>query len=340
MFDSVGRKREMKKLITLALTLALVASTLFVTGCGGSSGDSGDKKETFKIGIVQLVEHPSLDTIRENIIKGLEDEGFKEGENLEIDYQNGQNDMSTMKNIAQKFVGDEVDVIVAIATPAAQAALSETTDIPIIFAAVTDPAKAELVMDNDAPGGNVTGTSDAIAVDKIMALAEQMTPGFKTIGALYNSGEANSASVIEDLKAYAKKNGLKLETSTVTNTSEVQQAAQTLADKCDIVFSPIDNTVASSMKVATDVFNKAKVPFYVSADSMVNDGGLATCGIDYSVLGKETGKMVAQVLNGSDPATMAVKTMSDLQVYINQETADTIGVKIPQDLIDKGANIL
>lgn len=327
----------MKKIITLVLTIALVASTLFVTGCGEKS-DAENK--TFKVGIIQLVEHPSLDTIRESLIAGLEAEGFKEGENLEIDYQNGQNDMGTMKNIAQKFVGDEVDVIVAIATPAAQAALSETKDIPIIFAAVTDPIKGELVANSEEPGGNVTGTSDAIAVDKIMGLAEEMTPGFKTVGALYNSGEANSVSVIEDLKEYAKAKGLKVETSTVTNTSEVQQAAQTLADKCDIVFSPIDNTVASSMQVATEVFNNAKIPFYVSADSMVNDGGLATYGIDYTVLGTETGKMIAEVLNGGDTATMAVRTMSDLQVYVNKNTADTLGITIPQDIIDGGANIL
>lgn len=327
----------MKKIITLLLTVVLAASTLFVTGCGEKS-DAENK--TFKVGIIQLVEHPSLDTIRESLIAGLEAEGFKEGENLEIDYQNGQNDMGTMKNIAQKFVGDEVDVIVAIATPAAQAALSETTDIPIVFAAITDPIAAELVASNDEPGGNVTGTSDYIAVDKIMGLAEEITPDFKTVGALYNSGEANSVSVIEDLKAYAEEKGLKVVTSTVTNTSEVQQAAQKLADKCDIVFSPIDNTIASSMQVATDVFNKSKTPFYVSADSMVQDGGLATYGIDYTVLGNETGKMIAEVLNGADTATMAVKTMSDLQVYVNQTTADALGLEIPQDIIDGGANIL
>ena len=327
----------MKKIITLLLTVVLAASTLFVTGCGEKS-DAENK--TFKVGIIQLVEHPSLDTIRESLIAGLEAEGFKEGENLEIDYQNGQNDMGTMKNIAQKFVGDEVDVIVAIATPAAQAALSETTDIPIVFAAITDPISAELVASNDEPGGNVTGTSDYIAVDKIMGLAEEITPDFRTIGALYNTGEANSVSVIEDLKAYAEEKGLKVVTSTVTNTSEVQQAAQKLADKCDIVFSPIDNTIASSMQVATDVFNKSKTPFYVSADSMVKDGGLATYGIDYTVLGNETGKMIDEVLNGADTATMAVKTMSDLQVYVNQTTADALGLEIPQDIIDGGANIL
>ena len=156
-------------------------------------------------------------------------------------------------------------------------------EIPIIFAAVTDPVDAAIVDSMEVPGGNVTGTSDAISPEDIMNLAKEITPDFKTVGALYSAGEDNSASVIADLKAYADANGLTVIESTVTNTSEVQQAAQYLADKVDIVFSPIDNTVASAMAVATDVLYEAGVPFYVSADSMVNDGGLATYGIDYSV---------------------------------------------------------
>ena len=259
----------MKKLMTMVLVLVL-AVTMF-TGCGGSSDDG-----MLKVGIIQLMEHPSLDTIRESIIEGLEDEGYVDGENIKIDYQNGQNDMSTMKNIAQKFVGDEVDVIVAIATPAAQAALSETTDIPIVFAAITDPVDAELVDSLENPGGNVTGTSDEVSAEQIMNLANDITPGFKTIGALYNIGEDNSVSVVAGLKDFAAKNGYKVVESTVTNTSEVQQAAQYLADKVDVVFSPIDNTVASSLAVVTDIFNNADIPYYVSADSMVADGGLAT----------------------------------------------------------------
>ena len=169
----------------------------------------------------------------------------------------------------------------------------------------------------------------------IMNLAEEITPGFKTIGALYSSGEDNSASVITGLKAYADAKGLKVVESAVTNSSEVQQAAQYLADKVDVVYSPIDNTVASAMAVATEIFNGQKIPFYVSADSMVADGGLATYGIDYTVLGKETGAMVAQVLGGEDPAGIPVKKMSDMSVYINKNTADAIGVEFPQAVLDR-----
>ena len=240
-----------------------------------------------------------------------------------------------MKNIAQTFVGEECDVIVAIATNAAQASLAETTDIPIIFAAITDPVGAGLVDSLEAPGGNVTGTSDEVSASDIMDLAQEITPGFHTIGALYNLGEPNSVSVINDLKEYAQANGFEVIESTVTNTSEVQQAAQYLADRADIVFSPIDNTVASSMAVATDTFNSAGVPFYVSADSMVTDGGLATYGIDYTVLGRETAAMIADVLEGADTASMPVRKMSEMSVYINTDTADALGLEISQEILDR-----
>ena len=321
----------MKKVTAILLVLAMVM--MMLSGCGSKNAESGD--EIFKVGIIQLMEHPSLDTIRESIIEGLEDEGYVEGKNLKIEYQNGQNDMSTMKNIAQTFVGDECDVIVAIATPAAQAALSETTEIPIVFAAITDPVGAGLVDSLDNPGGNVTGTSDEVSAEMIMNLAKDITPDFKTIGVLYNIGEDNSVSVVAQLKEYAGENGYKVIESTVTNTGEVQQAAQYLADKVDIVFSPIDNTVASSMAVATETFNNAGIPFYVSADSMVNDGGLATCGIDYTVLGRETAAMIADILEGADPAAIAVRKMSEMSVYVNKETAKALNIEIPQAILDK-----
>lgn len=327
-------KRRMKKAITIATVLTMISVAALLTGCG-DSGDAAKADDVFKVGILQLTEHPSLNTIRESIIEGLADEGFAEGDKLVIDYKNGQNDMANMKTIAQTFVSGDCDVIVAIATPAAQAVLSETSEIPIIFAAVTDPVDAGLVDDMNVPGGNVSGTSDEVSAEAIIELAKEITPGFKTIGALYSAGEDNSDSVIAGLLDYAEKNGYKVVESTVTNTGEVQQAAQYLADKADIIYSPIDNTIASAMAVATDVFNNAKVPFYVSADSMVQDGGLATYGIDYTVLGKETARMAAQVLNGADTASMPVVKMSDMQVYVNTTAADAIGVEIPQSVLEK-----
>ena len=327
--------KKMKKVAGLLVAVMLIAGLL--AGCGGTS-DEKEKAETKdlpKVGIVQIVEHPSLDTIRKSILAQLAEEGFVAGETMTVDYQNAQNDQTNLKTICQKFASQNYDLIIAIATPSAQAALGETTEIPIIFSAVTDPIAAELVKDLDAPGGNITGTSDAVSAQMIMDLARKITPDIKTIGALYNSSEVNSVSVIDDLKEYATANGLTVVEAPVMNSSEVQQAAAFLAGKADAVFSPIDNTVASTMPIITKTLTDAKIPFYVGADSMVNDGGLATYGINYTVLGEETGKMAAQVLNGANPGTIPVMTMKDMNIYINQNTADKIGVTFPQDVLDK-----
>lgn len=329
----------MKKKFMAVLLAAVMIMTVVLTGCGSdSSSDSGDK-ETFKVGLVQLVEHTSLDQIRESIIKQLEDDGYVDGKNIEIDYQNAQNEQSNLKTICQGFVADKVDVIVAITTPAAQVAMGETNDIPIIFSAVTDPVAAGIVKDMDNPGGNITGTSDAVKVDQIMELASEITPGYKTVGALYNSSETNSVATVKQLKEYAKENDIKVVESAITNSNEIQTAAQSLAKKCDIVFSPTDNTVASSIATANDVFIKNKIPFYVAADSMVKDGALATSGVDYEYLGQETAKMVVEVFNGSDTASMPVETMDKTSVFINSETAEAMGLDIPESVMKKATDL-
>src|SRR5665648_1098742 len=190
-------KKKSAAFLAVMLTL-----TLAFTGCGGTDTDTETPaKDLPTIGIVQIVEHPSLDTIRENIILQLAEEGFIDGETVTIDYKNAQNEMANLKTICQSFSSQNYDLIIAIATPSAQAALGETTEIPIVFSAVTDPMAAELVDSLEVPGGNVTGTSDAVSAQKIMDLALEITPDIKTIGALYNSSEVNSVSVVNDLKA-------------------------------------------------------------------------------------------------------------------------------------------
>lgn len=324
----------MKKRVALLL-MTVMMMTMALAGCGGSKENEEINPDLPTIGIVQIVEHPSLDTIRESILVELAEEGFTDGKTINIDYQNAQNEQANLKTICQKFSANKYDLIIAIATPSAQAALGETTEIPIIFSAVTDPIAAKLVTSFDTPGGNITGTSDAVSAEMIMNLALQITPDMKTVGALYNSSETNSISVIDDLKKFATEKGLEVVEAPVTNASEVQQSAQFLAGKADVVFSPIDNTVASTMPIVVQTLNQAKIPFYVGADSMVNDGGLATYGINYQVLGKETGKMVAKVLNGTDPGTIPVMKMSDMEIYINKKTAAEIGVTFPADVLEK-----
>lgn len=245
-----------------------------------------------------------------------------------IDYQNGQGDMGTLNTIAQKFVGDGVDMIVAIATPAAQAAAAATDSTPIIFSAVTDPVDAGLVSDLEAPDRNLTGTSDAIPVDRIFALADELTPGIKTYGLLYNNGESNSVSVIRDVKVALNAAGIAFEEATVINSSEVTTAAQSLVGKVDAIFSPIDNTVAYAMPNLAQIAIEAKLPVYVAADSMVNDGGLATVGVNYTQLGKQTAQMAAEVLSGKPVSEVPVQVLSEYATVVNPDTAAAIGVDV------------
>lgn len=331
-------KKKLVKIMSVVMSLGLMFS---LTACGTNSGDqtagkSGDKK---KVGIIQIVDHPSLNTIRESIIAELEAKGFKNGENIVIDYKNAQDDQSNLKAIAQKFVADKYDLIIAIATPSAQAVISETSSIPIVFSAVTDPAGSLQIADLEHPGGNVTGTSDLVLADQIMGLGMEITPNIKTIGALYTSSETNSVFVINNLKEFAAKNNLKVEEATVTATSEIQQAVNSLVSKVDAIFIPIDNKVASAMPTVAAAAIKAKIPVYVGADSMVKDGGLATYGVNYASLGKETGDMAAQILNGSKAGDIPVKTIKDYEIFVNQATADSIGVKLSEQILQKAAEV-
>lgn len=330
----------MKKFIALMLASLLA---LALASCGGNtspaapasssapaaSDSSTDAKngKKLKIGLVQMMEHPSLDEIRESVLAELIAEGFDDTK-VEIDYQNGQGDMGTLNTIAQKFVGDNVDLIIAIATPAAQAAAAATSDIPIIFSAVTDPVSAGLVSSLDKPDRNCTGTSDAIPTAQIFALADELTPGIKTYGFLYNQGESNSVSVINDAKAALDAKGVQYIETCVVSSGEVTSAAQSLISKVDAIFCPIDNTVAYAMPNLAQIAIDAKLPVYVAADSMVNDGGLATVGVNYTQLGKQTAQMAAKVLSGTAVADIPVQVLTQYSTVANKDTAAALGIDV------------
>lgn len=304
----------MKKIISICMVMFV--GLLVLTGC--------QKEKVTTIGIVQIVEHPSLDTIRESFIAALAEQGYKDGENIKINYQNAQNDQSNLNAICKKFVGDKVDLIVAIATPSAQAAASATSEIPIVFSAITDPVAAGLMTDMSSPNANITGTSDAIPVDEVFELAKSLTPDVKTFGFLYTASEVNSQVVVEEAKSIASKYGYSYEEMTITNTSELSQAAQSLASKVDAIYTPIDNSIASAMPVLAEVGRKAGVPVYVGADSMVVDGGYATVGINYEDLGAKTAEMAAKVLGGIAIADIPAQTLDNFQKVINKTTANSI----------------
>jgi len=330
----------MKKVTVYLFLLLLVCLTL--VGC--SSGNAVDaakpaanenpqsEQKVYKVGLIQLVEHPSLDYIREGIIKGLKDSGFEQGKNLALDYQNAQADQSAMDNIAKKFVGDKVDLIISITTPATQIVAANTSDIPIVFSAVTDPISAKIVQSWEKPGGNVTGVSDLNPFDAQFEMLKKVVPHAKKIGIVYNPAEVNSQVQVEKAKEFAAKSGYEIIEGPVYNSSEVLTASQTLASKgIDAFYVITDNTVATSINSLAKVAIDHKIPTIVAEDSQVEGGCLISIGIDYNLHGYQAGKMAARVLNGANPSDMPVELQQELMVVINKETQQALGIELPEE---------
>lgn len=326
----------MKKLFAILMTAMML---LALGGCAGSAPASGSDAASatgggkqVTVGLIQLMEHPSLDEIRAAITARLEEKSAESGVSIQVNYQNAQGDTSTINTICQQFVAGKVDVIVAIATPAAQgaAAAAENSGIPVVFSAVTDPVAAGLVENLEAPEGNITGTSDAIPVEKIFALAKELTPEVQSFGLIYNTSEDNSLSVIAQVKSYLEGAGLSCTEGAVTTSADVQTSARNLLGKCDALFVPIDNTVASAMAVLADEAIQAKKPVYVAADSLVADGGLAAVGVNYTNLGSQTADMVLKIVTGTPVSQVPVEVLRDNAIVINGDTARAIGVDISQ----------
>lgn len=296
-------------------------------------------EDTITIGIIQLTEHAALDLAREGFIQALADNGYVDGDKINIDFQNAQNDQSTLSTISDRFVSEEVDLVLAIATPAAQAIAGKTTEIPILATAVTDFVVAKLVESNEVPGGNVSGTTDMNPIEDQIDLLMQLVPEAKTVGLIYNSGEDNSVLQAELATAAIEARNLAVTEVTVTSTNDVQQAMQSLVTKCDAIYIPTDNTLASSMPIVEGVCAESKTPVICGESSMVEAGGLATLSINYYKLGYQTGLMALRILvDGADISTMPIETLEDMDLAFNLEVADTIGLTIPEELLAKAGN--
>ena len=324
-------KKSMKGLVIGA---SLVMALGLLAGCGGEKKAAPEKKMV-KVGIVQLVEHSALDAANKGFVDGMAANGYKENENVTYDRQNAQADQSNLQNIAQRFVSGKVDLICAIATPAAQTMANATKDIPIVGTAITDYAEAKLVASNKEPKGNVTGTTDMNPIKEQVDLMLKIMPQTKNVGVVYSSSEVNSQLQVKILKEVLAAKNINVVEATVSNVNDIQQAAQSLVGKVDAVYAPTDNVIASAMPTLVAITDEAKIPVFCGEGGMVKAGGLATVGIDYYKLGLQTGAMAASILSGKEkPATMAIESQKEMQTIVNTEAAKKLGITIPADVLE------
>lgn len=318
------------------LLAAVLAPALLLTACSDDAKDetpaTGDgaaaEGESVAIGISQIVSHPSLDAARDGFKDALADAGYE----VEWTEQNAQGDQSIAASIAGSFASDDLDLVLAIATPTAIALAQAVTDIPVLFTAVTDPVGSDLVDSMEEPGGNVTGTSDAVGVEDLLELVTRIAPDAKTVGIVYNAGEPNAVTQVEWAQEAADELGLTLELATADTSGGVQQAADSL--DVDAFFVITDNTVVSALETLIQVAEDKQIPVIASEGDSVARGAIATIGIDYYSLGYQTGQMAVRILKGeAEPATTPVEVQTELALYLNTGAAERMGVTIPEDLL-------
>lgn len=289
-------------------------------------------EEPFTIGVIQLVEHGSLDAAYNGFVDQLDTLGIP----YELDFQNAQNDASNLKTIAQRFSNNKVDLILAIGTPSVQAVAEETTTIPILGTAVTDYAEAKLVDTNENPGGNVSGTSDATPLKEQLSLVPILKPDAKTVGLLYTASEANSKLQINNAIKVLEEQNIAYKEYAITSTNDIQAMMQTMSGKIDVVYTPTDNTVASAMDAVAKESIALGIPVITGSTDMVDDGGTATYGLDYYELGKQTADMAKRILvDGEDISTMPIETATSYKFTYNKDIVDQLGIQLPDDLLNQ-----
>ena len=307
---------------------AFAAAVLFaLSGCGEEkSAPSAQTNGSVTVGLVQLVEHPALDEANRGIVDALKDRKL----NVQIDQQNAQADQSNLGNIAQRFVSQKYPLIFAIATPAAQIVANATDKTPIVATAVTDFEVAKLVKSNQKPDTNVTGSSDLNPVAEQVRLMLEIIPSAKRIGTIYNSSEINSQFQAQILKNELQKRNLELVEFTVSSVNDVQQTAQSMIGKVDVIYVPTDNIIASAMPILTKITSAAKIGVIVGEEGLLKGGGLATVGVNYFNLGRIAGEMGADILEGkSQPQTMPIRYQTEFKSKININVAEQLGITIP-----------
>ena len=298
-------------------------------------------EEIKHVAITQIVEHPALDAVNLGIQDELTAQGFIQGTNLKLAFESAQGSTATAAQIAKKFVGDSPDVMVGIATPSAQALAASARGIPIVFAAVTDPVGAKLVKSmQDNSGSSITGVSDLSPIDQHMALIKQVIPEAKRIGVIYNSGEANSASLVDLVAKHAPEQDFSLVKTSVAKTSDVLSAARSLIGKVDAIYIPTDNTVVSAFEAVVKVAQQANIPLFAADTDSVKRGAIAALGFNYYDLGRQTGKIVADILNGKKPSEIPAQGVTETELHVNPAAAKSMGVELPSELVSSAKKVI
>ncbi|MGB7480339.1 MAG: ABC transporter substrate-binding protein [Burkholderiaceae bacterium] len=292
------------------------------------------------VSVLSIVEHPALDSVRDGVRDELKAEGYETGKNLKWEFQSAQGNVATAAQIARKFIGDKPDAIVAIATPVAQAVVSATKSIPVVYSAVTDPVAAKLVKSWEPAGGNVTGVSDVLPLDKQIELIKRVLPNAKRVGMVYNPGEANSVVVVEQLKKLLPAAGLTLVEAPAPRTVDVGAAAKSLVGKVDLIYTSTDNNVVSAYESMVKVATESKLPLIASDTDTVKRGAIAALGVNYYDIGRQTGKLVVRILKGEKPGAIASETSSKLELFVNPGMAEKQGVKLSPELIQAAKTVV
>ncbi|MGP1612094.1 MAG: ABC transporter substrate-binding protein [Catonella sp.] len=335
----------MNKIVALGLAMTLMASTLTACGENTASKTAGQQSgntasaDKVTVAIGQFAEHGSLDNCREGFIKGLAEEGFKEGQNLEIIYENASADSGMAAQIANNFVAKKVNLICAITTPMAQISYSaaKDTDIPVIYTAITNPVAAELAKEDGSSVGNITGTSDKLPIKKQLEMIKQIMPDAKKIGILYCTSEVNSEMSVKEYKEAAKEFGFEIVEQAITSPADVPLATDNILTKVDCLNNITDNTVVNSLDIVIDKAKKAGKPVFGSEIEQVKKGCVASMGLDYVLVGEATGKMAAKILKGEAKAgEMKFESFAEADLYGNEEVAKAYGLMLPEGYKEVG----
>lgn len=316
--------------------LAAILSAMMVFGLAACGNTGSSKEKTYTIGISQFAEHGSLDNCREGFLAGLAEEGFVEGENLTVLFDNAQTDTGTASTISDNYVSKKVDLICAIATPCAMSAYNSTmnTDIPVIYTAVSDPVGAGLAKEDGSHVGNITGTCDALAVDAQLQMIRQILPDATKVGIIYTTSEANSVSTIAEYKEVADNYGFEIVDVGINTIADVDLAAADLATKVDCITNLTDNTVVSALQTVLAKANDAGIPVFGSEVEQVKAGCVASMGLEYFELGKQTGHMAAKVLKGEAAASdMNFESITEPSLYVNTAAAAKVNLVLADDFV-------